>query len=78
MNIPSKLFVITSSMISNMLIMELSNKQEGKQLEIIGSKLDVVTISENVINSFILNGKSFPNTPYLKMDLVFLDKIINK
>lgn len=78
MNIPNKLFVITSSMISNMLVKELSSKQDGKKLEIFGSKLDVVTISENVINSFILNGKNFPNAPYLKMDLVFLDKNINK
>ncbi len=78
MNIPNKIFIITNSLIPNILVKDLIKKQNNKQLEILGAKMEIINISENVINGFVANSKNFPHQPYVKMDLVFLDKIINK
>jgi len=77
MNIPNNLFVITNSVISSMLIQRFSGIEEKKQIEILGSKIEISAIGENIINDYILNSNFFTNKPYVKMDLVFLDKMLN-
>jgi len=76
-NIPNNIFIITNSIISSILIKELSNKEKSK-LEILGSKIEVSPIAENIINNFVSNGNNFANEPYVKMDLVFLDKVLKQ
>jgi hypothetical protein len=77
-NIPNDMFIIKNSVISGILSNELSDKENKKKLEILGSKIEVSAIQENTINDFIFNGKAFPNEPYIKMDLIFLDKMFKK
>ncbi len=77
MNVPNNMFMITNSVISNILFRELSNVDKGKQFELFSSKIDVSAISEGVINNYTMNGKTFVNEPYVKMDIVFIDKIIS-
>jgi hypothetical protein len=76
MNIPSNLFIIPNSSISSIISKDISNK--NKPLEILGTKIEATTIIEGVINNMTLNGKSFANQPYVKMDLLFLDKILKQ
>ena len=76
MNIPNSMFTITNSVISSMLARELSNKEKDKQFEILDSKIEVSVITEGVLNNLILNSKVFASEPYIKMDLVFLDKML--
>jgi hypothetical protein len=78
MNIPNNMFIITNSIISDMLVKELSDKENNKQFEILGSKIEVSVIKENILNDFILNGGAFVNEPYIKMDLVFLDRMLKQ
>ncbi|MFH1455199.1 MAG: hypothetical protein ABIF22_02680 [bacterium] len=78
MNIPNNMFIITNSVISSILVRQLSDKENNKQLEILDSKIEVLEISEGILNNFILNGKVFAKEPYVKMDLVFLDKILKQ
>lgn len=76
MNIPNIMFMITNSTVSSILTKELSGKNKTRKLEILGSDIEVSPIVEGVMNSFVHNGKSFINEPYIKMDLVYLDKIL--
>ncbi len=78
MNIPNNMFIITNSIISSILAKELSNKGKNKQFEMLGSKIQTLGITEDVINSFIFNGKAYVNEPYIKMNLVYLDRLLNK
>jgi hypothetical protein len=78
MNIPNNMFMITNSLISGILASKLSDKENDKQFEILDSKIEISTISEGVINNFVSNGKDFINEPYIKMDLVFLDKMLKQ
>ncbi len=77
MNIPNNLFIIANGVIPSILIKELFKKSNQK-FEIFGSKIDVLIIGENIINNYVLNGKFFANEPYIKMDLIFLYKILKR
>lgn len=76
MNIPNNMFVISNSVISKILVNEFTDKEKNKKFEMLSSKIEVSDISEGVINSFVSNGQNFPNEPFVKMDLVFLDKML--
>ena len=78
MNIPNDMFIVSNSVISQILVKELSNKEKGNRFEILGSKIEISDIREGVIDNCILNGKSFANEPYVKMNLVFLDKTLKQ
>ncbi|MFH0755238.1 MAG: hypothetical protein V1910_01040 [bacterium] len=71
---PNNIFIITNSVISNILAKELINKKNNKQFKILNSKTEISIIEENILNNFILNGNAFINEPYIKMDLIFLNK----
>lgn len=77
MNIPNTIFMITNNVLSNILAKDISDKENGKSLELLGSKIDVSIIGEGMTNNFIDNAKSFLNEPYVKMDIIFLDKMLN-
>ncbi len=76
MNIPNNMFVITNSEITNLLIRNLSIKEKNKQLQIMRSKIKLSHIYEHVLNNFVSNGKDFANEPYIKMDIIFLNKVL--
>lgn len=76
MNIPNNMFIITNSVISNILAKDLSGKENNKQFEMLGSKIEVSIINEGILDNLISNSKIFTNEPYIKMDLVFLDKML--
>jgi len=78
MNIPNNLFIIPNSNIANVLIKDLSEDAKNGKLEVHGTQIDVLTITENIINSFIVNSKVFVNEPYVKMDTIFVSKLLNK
>ncbi len=78
MNIPNNLFIIPNSKIADVLIRDLSVDAKNGKIEILGTKIDVHTITENIINSFIDNSKTFFNEPYVKMDTIFVNKLLNK
>jgi hypothetical protein len=75
MNIPNNMFIIPNSVVSNILANELS-KKDNDYFEILDSRIEVSSIVEGVLNSFVLNGKSFLNEPHVKMDVIFLDKML--
>jgi hypothetical protein len=76
MNIPNNMFFIKNSVVSSILIKKLSDKANNAQFEILGTKMEISLIFESVLNSLVLNASTFLNEPYIKMDLVFLDKIL--
>jgi hypothetical protein len=76
MNIPNNLFIVPNSVVSEILVKVLSNKEDGKQFELLESKIEITSIVEGVFDSLILNGKAFPNEPHIKMDVIFLDKML--
>ena len=78
MNIPNNIFIIPNSKIANVLVKDLSEDAKNDKLEVHGTKIDVLIITENIINSFIENSKTFVNEPYVKMDTIFVNKLLNK
>ena len=78
MNIPNNIFIIPNSKIANVLVKDLSEDAKNVKLEVHGTKIDVLIITENIINSFIENSKTFVNEPYVKMDTIFVNKLLNK
>jgi hypothetical protein len=76
MNVPNNMFIIANSIVSDILTKELSSIVKNKTFEMLGSKVEVSVIKEGVINSLMLNGQILTNEPYIKMDLIFLDKLL--
>lgn len=77
-DIPSNIFIITNTDLTRLFAKELKNNENFNLLKNIGIKTDVVLIEESVINNLITNGNVFVGEPYVKMNLVFLDKIIKQ
>ena len=73
MNIPSNMFIVRNGTVLNMIVKKII---DNKQFEIMGSKIEITFILENIINGYIKNANTISNEPYIKMDLVFLDKIL--
>ena len=76
MNVPNNLFIIPNSLVSNILVKDFARKVEANNFEILDSQMSINTISDTVFNSFVINGKVYNNEPYVKMDIIFLDKIL--
>ncbi len=73
-DIPKNIFVIENTNLVRAMMKELSDED----VNIMGMKMAVEHISEAMIDNNIENGKDFKNEPYIKIDTVFLDKIIFK
>lgn len=76
MNMPNNMFMIPNSVISKILTKTLLNREKDKKLKMLGSKIEMTIITEEILNNYILNGRTFMNEPYIKMDLVFLNKML--
>ncbi len=70
-NIPSHIFMVTNSPLSDFIAREFTNKKASEPLKLLGVDMEVELISEGVLNPLITNGKNFADEPYIKMDLVF-------
>jgi|GEM_PF-6021442 len=73
-DIPKNIFVITKDELTDILVKEI---KDGNHLGIFSKDMEITNIDEKSINDLIKNGKVYINEPYIKMDLVFLDKIIH-
>ena len=70
--------MITNTDLTKLFANELKNNENFNLLRNIGVKTDVVLINESVIDNQIMNGSVFVGEPYVKMDLIFLDKLIKQ
>ena len=77
-NMPNEMLIVPNDLISNMFISKLLNKGNDKQFKILNSSVKVSVITESEMNNFIINGRAFVSEPYIKMDLVFLDKLLKQ
>ena len=77
-DLPNNIFMITNTDLTKLFANELKNNDSFNLLRNIGGKTDVVLINESVIDNQIINGNVFSGEPYVKMDLIFLDKLIKQ
>lgn len=75
MDIPKDIFIIENS---NLIKTMMKEVKKENMIKILGTKMEIESIGEGTMNNFVVNGKVFKNEPYAKMDLIFLDKIIQK
>ncbi len=77
-DLPNNIFIITNTDLTKLFANELKNNENFNLLRNIGVKTDVVLIEESILNNLIINGSVFVDKPYVKMDLIFLDKLIKQ
>lgn len=75
-NVPTNMFIIKNNAIPSILVREMAGRRSITRFEILGTKIKVSSIGERTINDFVTNGRDFVNEPYIKMDLVFIDKML--
>ncbi len=75
-NIPKNIFFTSNDELTDILITEIKNNAKTGQFNVFNKDMKITDIDENVLNNFILNAKNFNNEPHIKMDLVFLDKLV--
>ncbi len=75
MDIPKNIFIIENS---DMIRTMMKKIKKDQNIVLLGTKMEVYSEGEGILNNFVVNGKMFKNEPYVKMDLVFLDKITQK
>ena len=77
MNIPTNVFVVTNNSLTNFLIKQITNKKSTESFTILGVDMKVEVINEGMMNNVITNGKNFVSEPYMKMDVLFIDKMMH-
>ncbi len=75
--IPQEMLIVTNSIISDMFIDDTIDKNNNSKFEILDKKVKILPITENIFSSSLLNGMSFSNEPYIKMDLIYLHKLLS-
>jgi len=75
---PSDIMMLAKTDFTQLLVKRLSDKNYEHTLRIYGKKPIFSGLNENILNNFISGGKFFKNQPFIKIDLVFLDKLIKQ
>ena len=74
-SLPKDIFIIPKDGFSKFIAKEISGKKDNK-LKVFGMEMEAQIVDEQLMNGRIVNGKMFLNEPYVKMDTVFLAKMI--
>ena len=77
-NIPKNIFFITNDQLTDILITEINSNAKTRQFRIFNEDTEIMSVDENVLNNLISNGTVYKDEPHIKMDLVFLDKMVYK
>ncbi len=77
-DMPKDILIMINDGLTGILLKEIKNSKNNVQFNLFNKDAEITNIEENILDDFIANGKIYKNEPYVKMDLVFLDKMINK
>ena len=77
-NVPNNIFVVANSSITKIFAEKMVKDVLDKKIELLNIKINPEIIKEEIFNSMITNAKVYMNEPYIKMDLVFLDKLLRE
>jgi hypothetical protein len=77
-NLPNNIFVVANSSISKIFAEKMVKDSLDKKIELLNMKINTEIIREEVFHNIITNAKVYMNEPYIKMDLVFLDKLLRE
>jgi len=55
----------------------MSNVPSNESFTVLGMGMNIGSVSEGVLNSAITNAKTFVGELHIKMDLLFVDKMIH-
>lgn len=77
-NLPNNIFLIPNSPITKIFAEKIVKDVSDKKIELLKLKINPEIIKEEVFHSMITNAKIYMNEPYIKMDLVFLDKLLKE
>jgi hypothetical protein len=77
-NIPKNIFVVSDSDFDKIVYNKIKKDFNINIFKKNGMSLKVDLIEESVVDSCLMNSNFFKNEPYVKMDVVFLNKILNK
>ena len=72
---PLEIFTIANSDLLNLFMNRIKQENYDHPIKIYGKKPNVTQISEGVFNNFVVNGKIFKKQPFIKMDMILLDKL---
>jgi hypothetical protein len=72
---PLEIFITTNSDLLNLFISKIKQENYDHPVRIYGKKPNINQIQEGVFNNFVVNGKIFRKQPFVKMDIVFLDRL---
>ncbi len=77
-NIPKNIFVVSDSDFDKIVYNKIKKDFNISILKKFGIDTTVELIEESVVDDYLFNGSFFKNEPYVKMDVVFLNKNLNK
>jgi len=74
---PTDIIMTTNTDISKLFINNIKSHNETS-LKIYNKDTNLTIISEGILNNFVIGGKIFRNQPFIKMDIILLDKLTNQ
>jgi len=76
-DMPRELFIAPRNELARFVAEEIAGKK-GNPLKVAEMPVDVEIVDEQAANGRIANGKAFANEPYVKMDILFIDRTIQQ
>jgi hypothetical protein len=72
---PLEIMMVSNTDLSNLFVEKIKNQNADGPFRVYGKNPYLTIIGEGVLNNFVDGAKVFRNQPYIKMDIIFLDKL---
>jgi hypothetical protein len=75
---PQEILMISNTDLLNLFVEKIKNQNINGPFKVFGKNPFLTIIGEGVLNNFVDSGKAFKNQPYIKMDIILLDKLVKQ
>ncbi len=75
---PLEIMMISNTDLSNLFVEKIKNQNAEGPFRVYGKNPYLTIIGEGILNNFVDGAKVFKNQPYVKMDIIFLDKLVKQ
>lgn len=75
---PLEIIMLANTDLANLFVDKIKDQESPKYFNIFGENPHLTIIGEGILNNFVNGGKMFKNQPFIKMDIILLDKLIKQ
>jgi hypothetical protein len=75
---PKNILIIPDNEIVSIFIERMKQKNPTVNIKLLDSNPEITAVGESVFNNFVSKAKAFRKEPFVKMDIIYLDKLVKQ